>query len=102
LEVPELLTPAGAAFFAVLATQAAKIVGLPGQYARAFCLLAAVSAHVAALFVWAETVDLKLILAVVPAGLVAGMAGVAGFDAARSGLEYAVVSKNEFEDSDLT
>jgi len=98
MEATELLTPAGAALFAVLATKAATILSLPGQYARAFCLLSGITAHGLALLAWSDQpFTLQLALAIIPAGLVAGMAGVQGFDSARSGPDYVAVAEPDFE-----
>lgn len=92
----DLLTVPGAAAAAVAIVKAATTYfGLPKSRARAVVLTLGVGLLVGASAVTAGF-DVAVLVGAIPAGLSAGFAAIAAYDAATSGLDYAVIPAEDY------
>lgn len=88
LTIADLLTVPGLAVAVGLLVQAAKLVGLPGKYARAAAILFGVAGALTATGLTDLTVGAMLLAPLL--GISAALAAIAGFDVLTSGGSYDV------------
>jgi len=91
MTLTEILTVPGAAAAAGLLTQAAKILGLPHRLLRGFAVVCAVVLVVVATLLQGATWE-GILLSILT-GTAAGLAAVAAYDTATSGIAYTVERK---------